>query len=69
MLGTDVFGPDATQGAAISALTVLLYSFCILFAVNSAVHSYLIVRYSEGDKVCGHAGQAYNGCRGMIFAW
>lgn len=53
MLGTDVFGEGAPQGGAIAALTTTLYAFCLLFAVNSAVHSYLIVRYSEGDKVGG----------------
>lgn len=51
MLGSDVFGPTASKPAAVTSLTVLLYAFCIIFAVNSAVHSYLIVRYSEGDKV------------------
>lgn len=35
----------------IVCLTVLLYAFCALFAVNSAIHSYLIVSYSHGDKV------------------
>ena len=59
MLGTDVFGPDASTGGAEAALTTLLYVFCIIFAVNSAVHSYLIVKYSAGDKVSwlGWAGQ------------
>lgn len=51
MLGSDVFGPTADKPAAVASLTVLLYAFCIVFAINSAVHSYLIVRYSEGDKV------------------
>jgi hypothetical protein len=58
MLGTDVFGPDASTGGAVAALTTLLYVFCIIFAVNSAVHSYLIVKYSAGDKVIGWAGLA-----------
>lgn len=38
---------------AIAAITVVLYAFCLVFAVNSAVHSYLIVAYAEGDKVRG----------------
>jgi len=38
---------------------VLLYTFCILFAVNSAIHSYLIVRYSEGDKIAMQVGVYY----------
>jgi hypothetical protein len=28
-----------------------VFSFAIIFAVNSAVHSYLVVKYAEGDKV------------------
>lgn len=51
MLGTNIFGPGAAEGAAIATVTVGIYAFCLIFAVNSAVHSYLIVRYSEGDKV------------------
>lgn len=59
MLATNVFGPGVDQGAAVAAITTLLYTFCILFAVNSAVHSYLIVRYSEGDKVAMNVGVYY----------
>eukprot|EP00889_Picochlorum_renovo_P001932 jgi/Picre1/28962/NNA_004356.t1 len=59
LLGSDVFGPNANSGSAISALTVLLYSFCIFFAINSAIHSYLIVRYADGDKVAMQVGVYY----------
>lgn len=59
MMGGDVFGLGEPKGPAIAALTVLLYTFCILFAVNSAIHSYLIVRYSEGDKVAMQVGVYY----------
>ncbi len=55
-LATGVFGPGAAAGGAIAALTTLLYAFCIVFAVNSAVHSYLIVRYAEGNKVAVQVG-------------
>ena len=51
MLTTGIFGYDVAKAPAIVTLTVGIYIFCLLFAVNSAVHSYLIVRYSEGDKV------------------
>lgn len=57
MLGSDIFGAGGDQAAAIACLTVLLYAFCLLFAINSAVHSYLIVRYSEGDKVAMNVGE------------
>lgn len=30
--------------------------FCVVFAVNSSIHSYLIVRYSGGDKVASSVG-------------
>ncbi len=53
MLSTGIFGIDVSKAPAIATLTVGIYIFCLLFAVNSAVHSYLIVRYSEGDKVGG----------------
>ena len=59
MLGSGVFGAGADSAAAITAITVLLYAFCLVFAVNSSIHSYLIVRYSEGDKVGGWVGGAY----------
>lgn len=39
--------------AQFGSMTVGLVAFCIIFAINSSVHSYLIVRYSEGNKVRG----------------
>lgn len=59
MIGTDIYGPGVPKAPPIIAITVLLYSFCLLFAVNSAIHSYLIVRYSEGDKVAMQVGVYY----------
>ncbi|EFN55998.1 hypothetical protein CHLNCDRAFT_8794, partial [Chlorella variabilis] len=50
MLAGDTFGPGVPPGPAIAAITVVLYAFCIVFAINSAIHSYLIVAYAEGDK-------------------
>jgi hypothetical protein len=40
-------------------LTTILYSFCVVFAVNSAVHSFLVVRYADGDKVASTVGFYY----------
>lgn len=34
-------------------------AFCIFFAQNSSVHSYLILAYSEGDKVALNVGLYY----------
>ncbi|GAB4819699.1 hypothetical protein N2152v2_006745 [Parachlorella kessleri] len=59
MLSTGIFGIDVSKAPAIATLTVGIYIFCLLFAVNSAVHSYLIVRYSEGDKVAMNVGVYY----------
>ena len=33
--------------------------FCVLFAINSAIHSYLIVKYSDGDKIAMSVGFYY----------
>ena len=41
------------------ALCALLLVFCVVFAVNSAVHSYLIVRYAGSDKVAADVGFYY----------
>ena len=48
----DTFGVGVPKAPAIVALTLPLYAFCLVFAVNSAIHSYLVVSYAEGDKVC-----------------
>jgi predicted MFS family arabinose efflux permease len=48
--------------AGLDATTVLvagLILFGIVFALNSAVHSYLILAYAEGDKVAMHVGFYY----------
>lgn len=36
-----------------------LGAFCLLFAINSSIHSYLIVRYADGDKVAMNIGFYY----------
>ena len=50
---------QASRGSAVGTLTAVLYLFCGVFAVNSAVHSYLVVRYAEGDKVASTVGFYY----------
>jgi len=32
-------------------LLVGVTAFAIIFAINSSIHSYLVLRYAEGDKV------------------
>jgi len=60
MLGTDVFYPPGQDFATqLITMTSGLFAFCLVFAVNSSVHSYLIVRYSNGDKVSMNVGFYY----------
>lgn len=46
-------------GPMAAVLITGLYVFCILFAVNSAIHSYLIVKYSENEKAAMNIGFYY----------
>jgi predicted MFS family arabinose efflux permease len=48
-------GASGVSGVLITGLLI----FGGLFAVNSAVHSYLIVAYSDGDKVALNVGFYY----------
>ncbi len=41
------------------AIVVGLIAFGVIFALNSAVHSYLILAYAEGDKVAMNVGFYY----------
>ncbi len=63
LLGSDIF-TGQHQGAMVAVLICGLAAFCVVFAVNSAVHSYLIVRYAGGDKVASTVGFYYmsNAC-------
>lgn len=57
-LTSDIYAarrePDMT-----GVLWGLLAVFCFVFAANSSIHSYLIVRYSGGDKVAADVGFYY----------
>jgi MFS transporter, APGE family, 1-arseno-3-phosphoglycerate exporter len=44
---------------AVAAVVVGLLAFGVVFALNSAVHSYLILAYAEGDKVAMNVGFYY----------
>ena len=50
VLGSDIFRSH-TKGGMTAVLLAGLVAFCVVFAVNSSIHSYLILRYSKGDKV------------------
>ena len=40
-------------------LISIICLFALLFAVNSSIHSYLVVRYAEGNKVAQSVGFYY----------
>ncbi|EFJ45585.1 hypothetical protein VOLCADRAFT_105876 [Volvox carteri f. nagariensis] len=46
-------------GAMTGVMVGGLGAFCLVFAVNSSIHSYLIVRYAQGDKVAMNVGFYY----------
>jgi MFS family permease len=62
-----------------AVLVVGLIAFGVVFALNSAVHSFLILRYAEGDKVAMNVGFYYmaNACgrlagtvlSGALYQW
>ena len=59
LLGSNVFIGRESHGDMVALLLCGLAAFCVVFAVNSAVHSYLIVRYAAGDKVASTVGFYY----------
>lgn len=56
---SDVFQSGTSQAAKIAIVVVALVAFAVVFAVNSSIHSYLVVKYSEGDKVAMNVGFYY----------
>ena len=38
LLGSHVYGVGSDKAVAIVVITVVLYLFCLIFAINSAVH-------------------------------
>jgi Major Facilitator Superfamily len=50
---------DHEQSAMTIWLVVIVVSFAIVFAINSSIHSYLVVKYAEKDKVAVSVGLYY----------
>jgi hypothetical protein len=52
-------------------MVLVLAVFCVLFAINSSIHSYLVVRYADGDKVAMNVGFYYmaNSMGRLTGAW
>lgn len=59
LLLSSVFDANEPAGPRAAVLMPTIGVYACLFAVNSSVHSYLIVRYSEGDKVAMNVGFYY----------
>lgn len=59
LLLSSVFDANEPTGPRAAVLMPLIAMYATLFAVNSSVHSYLIVRYTEGDKVAMNVGFYY----------
>ncbi len=50
---------DGERPEMLATVIVGIAVFALVFAVNSAIHSYLVVRYAEGDKVSTSIGYYY----------
>jgi hypothetical protein len=74
-----LFGALRLGVAPVPALIVGLAVFALLFAINSAVHSYLVLAYSEADDVALNVGFYYMAnaggrllgtlLSGLVFQW
>ncbi|CAB9515400.1 Transporter [Seminavis robusta] len=50
---------DGNQPAMTAWLVVAIVSFAIIFAINSSIHSFLVVNYAKADKVAVSVGFYY----------
>lgn len=59
----DAF-PDNNNTAMIIWLSVVIVTFAVIFAINSSIHSYLVVNYASTDKIAVSVGFYYmsNAC-------
>jgi hypothetical protein len=46
-------------GGMITWLVVIIVTFAIIFAINSSIHSFLVVKYAKSDKVATSVGFYY----------
>lgn len=56
---SSIFDANEPSGPRAAVLMPTIGVYACLFAINSSVHSYLIVRYTEGDKVAMNVGFYY----------
>ncbi|KAL7499923.1 hypothetical protein ACHAWT_008057 [Skeletonema menzelii] len=50
---------DYILGGMIAWLVVIIVTFAIIFAINSSIHSFLVVKYAKSDKVATSVGFYY----------
>lgn len=46
-------------GSMIAWLVVIIVAFAVIFAINSSIHSFLVVKYAKADKVAVSVGFYY----------
>ena len=60
MMLTPAYDTPGDESATKTGTAIFgVFSFAVVFAVNSAVHSYLVVKYSDGNKAAMNVGFYY----------
>ncbi|MFN9958837.1 MAG: hypothetical protein ACK55I_37580, partial [bacterium] len=55
--GTLYFPPsNINLGGQVAWLVTIIVAFAIIFAINSSIHSYLVVKYADNNKVAVSVG-------------
>ncbi|EED95626.1 transporter, partial [Thalassiosira pseudonana CCMP1335] len=64
---SEVFREYKVEGM-ISWLIVIIVTFAVIFAINSSIHSFLVVKYAKSDKVAVSVGFYYmsNACGRLL---
>jgi hypothetical protein len=58
--GTLYFPPsNINLGGQVAWLVTIIVAFAIIFAINSSIHSYLVVKYADNNKVAVSVGLYY----------
>lgn len=54
-----IFNDSRDEAAMLSFMVVMIVSFAIIFAINSSIHSYLVVNYAAKEKLAVSVGLYY----------
>ena len=57
---------DYDRGGMIAWLITIVVTFAVIFAVNSSIHSYLVVKYAKREKVAVSVGETVDVQRDRI---